>query len=48
MLLSYLEKVQYLTILLGKLDASILFVQVFVQFISSVFVYGWDCIINLI
>ena len=31
----------------GKLDASILFVQVFVEFIDFVFVYSRDCIVNV-
>ena len=44
-----LEKVSYLCQydLLGKLDASILFVQVFVELIDAVFVYNSDCIVNV-
>jgi len=42
-----LEKVSYRCQydLLGKLDASILFVQVFVELIDAVFVYNSDCIV---
>ena len=40
----------YLTVLLAvlrKLDAGILFVQVFVDFVGFVFVYSSDCIVNV-
>ena len=41
---------RYLTVLydlLGKLDASILFVQVFLEFSNFVFVYSSDRIVNV-
>ena len=40
---------KYLTVLLAllrKLDAGILFVQMFVDFVDFVFVYSSDCIVN--
>ena len=43
-------KKRYLTALLdflSKLDASILFVQVFVEFVDFFFVCSNDCIVNL-
>ena len=42
---------RYLTILLdllSKLDVSILFVQVFAEFIDFVFVYNSDRIVNIV